>query len=283
MRRRLKAGAIAAAAALGAGNLLWDRGTARMAERIASRTRASNGVAPTVYSRDQLAGLPAPVVRYFEFALTPGQPLVRQARIRQAGTFAQQPGSWSPFTAIEQFNVRPPAFVWDARIRMAPLVSVRVRDSYVDEEGATLAKVAGLITVANLHGTPELASGALLRHLAEAAWFPTALLPSEGVKWEAIDDSTARATLTSGATTASLELGFGEGGEIVKARAMRYRAVGDTFLLTPWSAEYRAYERMGDMMIPTEAEVQWELPDGAYPYWRGRTVSAEYSFANMAP
>jgi uncharacterized RDD family membrane protein YckC len=166
---------------------------------------------------------------------------------------------------------------------MAPLVSVHVRDSYINGEGSTVAKIAGLITVANLHGGAEMASGALLRYLAEAVWLPTALLPSEGVTWEPIDDRTARATFTDRDTTVSLDFGFGARGEIVSAHTMRYRAVKDTFILTPWSARLADYARVSGMMIPMTSEVEWQLPDTTYPYWRGRTVDAEYVFANAAP
>ena len=61
-------------------------------------------------------------------------------------------------------------------------------------------EVFGLVTVADVRGTPAAAQRELLRYFAEAAWYPTALLPSQGVCWEAIDDFTARATLTDGAT-----------------------------------------------------------------------------------
>lgn len=233
----------------------------------------------STFTREQLVGLPDPVVRYFEFALTPDQSLVRAAHVRQAGMFALKPGAWSRFTAVEHFTVRPPTLVWDARIRMAPLISVRVRDSYIDGVGATVAKIAGLVPIATLRGGPQMASGALLRYLAEAVWLPTVLLPSESVIWSAIDDNAARATITDRAISVSLDVGFGENGAIVSARTLRYRAVGRTFELAPWSARYRDYERVSGMMIPMASEVEWQLPGTAYPYWRGRIVRAEYDFA----
>jgi len=42
------------------------------------------------------------------------------------------------------------------------------------------ASLFGLISLANWRGTPEVAQGELMRFLAEAAWDPTALLPSQG-------------------------------------------------------------------------------------------------------
>jgi hypothetical protein len=75
-------------------DLLWDSETTRSVARLHKRLDAK---APP-FSRDDLAGLPDPVVRYFEFALTPGQPLVRNARLGRIGEFAMRVNSWSPFT-----------------------------------------------------------------------------------------------------------------------------------------------------------------------------------------
>lgn len=82
--------------------------------------------------------------------------------------------------------------MWDARIRSAPLLDVRVRDSYLGG-AAMLGKLAGVVPVVDRAGSPELASGALLRYLAELPWLPMALLPGGGLSWQAVDDSTARA------------------------------------------------------------------------------------------
>jgi hypothetical protein len=273
------AGGLAASAATAAvGALLWNRETARAAGQLIAPP-APNGVAPARYSRDQLEGLPAPVARYFDFALTPGQRLVRRAHFRQAGDFSTRPGSWSRFTAEQDFSVRPPGFVWDATIRMVPLAPVRVRDSYLAGEGAMYARAAALVTVANQRGTPEIASGALMRYLAESVWLPTALLPTEGVSWEAIDDSTARATLADGSTTVSVDVHFGVAGEVVRVSAMRYRDVKGRPVLTPWEVQLRDYARVGGMMIPQAGEVAWLLPEGPQPYWRGRVVDARYELA----
>ena len=46
------------------------------------------------------------------------------------------------------------------------------------------AALFGLISMANLCDRTELARGALMRFFAEAAWYPTALLPSQGIHWK---------------------------------------------------------------------------------------------------
>jgi hypothetical protein len=156
-----------AAAAIGAGTLLWDRTTAKDVGRL-----VPGGTAGT-FKRDQLAGLPAPVVRYFEFALTPGRPLIRTARIEHTGEFRSSlDAPWSPFKSVQHFSVDPPGFVWDAAIRMGPLMTVRVRDSYLQGVGSMQGKFAALIPVVNARGGAELASGSLHRYLAESVWLP---------------------------------------------------------------------------------------------------------------
>ena len=269
--------AVAAASAVAIATLVWNRATARAVARL---NASPEGIAPAAdddrYDPAELDGLPAPVARYFTYALTPGQRLVRRARLTQEGEFAARPGRWAPFAAIEHFTVSPPGFLWDARVRTAPLVVTRVRDAYIGGEGAMRAKVTGLVTVADQHGTPEMAAGSLLRYLAEAAWFPTALLPSAGVRWAAIDDDSARATLTDGATTVSMDAHFGPEGEIARVTAMRPRDVHGTPVETPFEGRFTDYARAGRMMVPRSGEVGWVLDGRWTPFWRGRTVRSDF-------
>jgi uncharacterized protein DUF6920 len=251
----------------------WRRASARVVGLL-----GAGPAEPGRYARVELEGLPAPVARYFDFALTPGRPLVRRARVTQAGTFARSRDVWSPFTAVEEFAVWPPGFVWDASVRMVPLLPVRVRDSYIGGEGAMQGTFAGVVSIVHQRGTPEVAAGALLRYLAEGVWLPTALLPSAGVRWEALDDSTARATLTDATTTVSMDVHFGPEGEVAGISAQRYRDVDGEAVLTPWAGSFRAYTRVDGMMVPLESEVGWVLPDGWFPYFRARNVKLEYAF-----
>jgi hypothetical protein len=184
----------------------------------------------------------------------------------------------APFTATEEFHVSPPGFVWDAHIRVAPLLAVRVRDSYLDGTGAMQAKLVALASVVNEGGTPEMATGSLLRYLAEAVWLPTALLPSSGVRWEDVDDSTARATLTDSDNTATMEVHFGPRGEIERISARRHRDVHGTPVLTLWQGRFWDYTHVNGMMVPRQSEVGWVLPDGWFPYWRGSTTASEFEW-----
>ncbi len=257
---------VSAAAAIAVGAVRWRRATAQAVARLNASAIASP---EREFTPSEVALLPAPVQRYFTFALTLGQMLVRRSRIVQTGVFRAGgfDAIWSPFTAVQHFASHPPAFLWDARIRLAPFVAVQVRDSYIAGVGALLARIASLIPVMDQRGTRELALGALHRYLAEAAWLPTALLPSQGVVWDAVDDRAARATLTDGSLSVSLVFRFGDHGEILSAYTPeRYRDVEGKSEMTPWVCNYGAYTPVNGMMIPKKGVAAWILPEGKLTY-----------------
>ncbi len=110
-------------------------------------------------------------------------------------------------------------------------------------------------------------------------WYPTALLPGPGLVWTAIDDVSARATLTDGATSVSLDFRFGPDGLIESSFASaRPRTTAGSTSPTPWRGRAWRYEVRHGVMIPLEAEVEWILPAGPYPYWRGEITSIDYEY-----
>jgi hypothetical protein len=238
-------------------------------------------IVPKSYDPSELEALPAPVQRYFHAVLKEGQPLVAAVSVEHAGTFnmSESGEQWKPFRSTQRVVTRRPGFVWDARIRMAPAMSVHVHDAYVRGQGILTAKLFGLLTVMKQPNIPELAHGELMRFFAEAAWYPTALLPSQGVAWEAIDDNQARATLSDD-TTVTLVFQFDDNGLISSVRSEgRYREVDGELVATPWQGRFWGYKLRDGMLIPLDGEVEWLLPEGPKPYWRGRIQRIEYEYA----
>jgi hypothetical protein len=267
----------AAAALYGAWR--WDAGTRELRARLQG---ARQPVRPARFDPRELENLPPPVQRYFRAVLKDGQPEVAAATLEHAGTFSMSETgeAWKPFVSTQRVLTRRPGFDWDGRIAMLPGLPVRVHDAYVAGEGILQAKLLGLIALADLRGTREMAQGELMRYLAEAAWYPTALLSSAGVKWEAVDERSARATLADGEAVATLLFRFGDAGLVDSVRAeARGRTLRGAVVPTAWEGRWRHYAERGGMKVPLEGEVAWMLPGGAKPYWRGRLTKATYEFA----
>jgi hypothetical protein len=256
----------------------WDAGTRELRARL-DASRAS--VWPQTVDFHEIDGLPAPVARYFRAALEEGQPMVTGARVRHSGTFnmGETTDRWKPFTSDQVVVTQRPGFDWNGHVAMMPHLPVRVHDAYVAGEGILRASVIGLFPVADVRGTGDVAEGELMRFFAEAAWYPTALLPSQGVRWEAVNDTSARATLTEGNISITMLFTFGEEGLIDTVRAeARGRTVGGEIVPTPWHGRFWNYEERGGMRVPLDGEVAWLLPEGEKPYWRGHTTGIDHEF-----
>jgi len=267
------------------GRYRWQSETDQLRARLTGGRRT---IQPKIYDPKELEGLPAPVQRFFQTVLKDGQALaqplpqriVAAVKLSQQGQFNMNEleDKWKPFTATQVVTTQRLGFDWDARIQMAPGLNAFVHDTYLLGEGSLHASLLGLFTVAKMGSTPESNQGELLRFFAEALWYPTALLPSQGVRWEAINDNSARATLIDGATTASAVFQFNADGTIATFRAdARYR---DKFNAMPWGGRFWDHAVRDGMLIPLEGEVGWEYPEGIRLYFKGRTTAISYEFAS---
>jgi hypothetical protein len=270
---------------------LWTYGSKRWAASIRALTRRLETARivdkvppahPLRFDLRELEGLPAPVQRYFRLVLKEGQPIVSAVTIDMAGTFNMSAIAehWKPFTSRQRVVTRRPGFLWDAQVSALPGLVVRVVDSYIAGSGLLHAAILGLVTVAKVSGKGEIARGEFMRFVAEGAWYPTALLPSQGVRWEAIDDRSAGATIADGPLTLTLLFRFNDAGLIESVRAeARGAMVGSKVVMMPWECSLSDYEVREGVTVPITGEAAWLRSEGRKPYFRGTIRSLTYEFA----
>jgi hypothetical protein len=237
---------------------------------------------PTRYDSRELEGLPAPVQRYFRAVLKDGQPIITAVTIDMAGTFNMSATGkqWKPFTSRQRVVTRRPGFLWDAKIAMLPGLPVRVVDSYIAGNGLLRAAILGLFTVAEINGGGEIARGEFMRYFAETLWYPTALLPSQGVRWDAVDDRSANATIVDGPLTLTLLFRFNDAGLIDSFRAeARGGMVGKEMVMAPWEGNWSNYQARDGMTVPFTGEVAWMRPEGRRAYFVGTVTALTYEFS----
>lgn len=276
--------AVVAVALSALGAKRWADATQTLTGRLeAARTDEEvRPPSPGRYDSGELEGLPAPVQRYFRAVLKEGQPIIAAVTVELAGTFnlSATDEQWKPFTSRQRVVTRRPGFLWDAQVFMLPGIAVRVHDSYIAGEGLLHAAVLGLFTVAELHGGGEIARGELMRFFAEAAWYPTALLPSQGVRWAAVDDRSANATIVDGPLTLTLLFRFNDAGLVDSFRAeARGAMAGKEMVMVPWEGSWSGYQALDGMTVPRAGEVAWLRPEGRKPYFRGAITSLSYEFS----
>lgn len=259
---------------------LIDNRLRQMADNEARMIFLAASTAPDgTFRHSDLDGLPAPVQRYLKRSLPDGYPLIRHVRLKQTGTLSTNNGeNWFPFRAVQYFTTQPPAFVWLARGWLMPLVWITTRDKYISGRGNMLVKPLSMITAADATGE-AMDQGSLARYLAETMWFPTALLPSDHLHWEAIDDHNARVTLRDHHSEMTVTFTFNEADDVVQVEGVRYRDGSAT--PQPWGGKALAYRSFDGVRIPSEVEVYWNGPEGYQPYYRGTITEVDYNTPDL--
>ena len=266
------------------GNARWAAATrAQLALLDTARVPAPAGL-KNCYEARELDGLPAPVQRYFHAVLKDGQPLIATATFELAGTInmSETGENWKPFTSWQRAVIHRPGFLWNGRVALFPGVAANVHDSYIAGVGTLHAALLGLFTVAQVQGGGEIARGELMRYFAEMVWYPTALLPSQGVHWEAVDDRSANATLVDGPVTLTLLFRFDEAGLITSVHADARGATqgkDGAMLMLPWECSLSGYQLREGLRVPTRGEVAWLRPEGRHSYFIGSLTSLAHEFA----
>ena len=220
------------------------------------------------YHEAQLAGLPAPVQRYFRHVLPEGQSYLRGLRLRHGGQFKTDlKKDWMAIEGEQYITAEPAGFIWEGTTRWFV-----ARDAYEAGRGSLRVRLLGAMPVVNGSG-PHYDEGELLRWLAESTWLPTALLPGAGIAWEAVDEHSARLTFTQGGQSVTCLMHFNERDEIAECESPRY--FGET-TRRPWVCRYAQYRRWHGVLIPTVGEAAWVVDGQEQSYAQFTVRQLEY-------
>lgn len=226
-------------------------------------------------ARDHDARLPELIRAYLERSLAEGV-APQRVRIWQEGLMWKAPGAKpQPFTATEDFAVDRVEFSWRARFPIVRPVALHIVDEYRDGSGRLTVRLLGCPLV-RARG-PEVAIGEALRYLAELPLVPYAMVYNRQLRWRDVDRLAVEVSAVVQGQPVAVRFDFDESGDLVRASTPKrpHARKGGGYDLLPWGGDYRRYEVLGGMRMPTEAEVSWRLPEGRFVYWRGTVTSAE--------
>ena len=206
-----------------------------------------------IVDEDMLAGLPAPIQKWLRVAGVVGRPMVRNGYFKQQVWMKldEKQTNWYDARSEQFTSMNPPVFIWKVNMKMYPLVNVVGRDSYADGKGAMLIKPLGLVAVVDERGNEKIDQAAMHRFLAELAWFPSGVL-NEYISWEAVDATSARATMEYKGIKASGVFRFDEAGDLKGFSAMRYRELGEDDVPKTWEVEVVETREMDGVRLASE-------------------------------
>lgn len=187
--------------------------------------------------------------------------------------------NWNEGKAEQYFTIQPPAFNWNINTEINPFLSLVGRDKFIDGNGEMTIRLLSLIPVVNAKDEKKINQATLQRYLAEIVWFPSASL-SKHIKWETIDDYSAKATMKYKETKGSGVFHFDQNGNFEKFIAMRYQ---DSNAEEPieWRVIATKIEKRNGIKIPVECESSWKLKSGNWTWLRLKITDIQYNLKEI--
>jgi hypothetical protein len=193
--------------------------------------------------------LPAPVSRFYSTIIGERIPVIESAVITGRGTLRFRGVTFPArlrFTHIAGQDYR---HYIETTIFGYPLM--KVNEYYLD------GKARMELPVGVIENEPKVDMAANLGLWGESVWLPSIFVTDPRVRWEAIDDTTARLLVPFDEEEDTFTVSFDpETGLIRSMEAMRYREATDEEKI-PWLLEALGWETFHGVMIPSPATVTW--------------------------
>lgn len=236
---------------------------------------------PEIFDPAMVADLPEPARRYFAYTIRPGTPLLPVAIIEMTGEFSlgtKDDPRYQPMEARQILAV-PEGFVWSMRTRGGMPVSGSDSGSW------TRFRIFGLIPVGRLGGNPDHTRSAFGRYVAEASiWAPAALMPGPGVRWSAVDDDTARVTITHGDLEQAVDITVGAQGRPVEVSFQRWSDANPDKVhrLQPFGAVMSDFREKEGYRLPFRVEAGNMFgTDEFFPFFLADVTSIRFPGATL--
>lgn len=222
--------------------------------------------------------LPEVIQKYIRRSGVIGKEKIAKVYLTQKGEMRTKPdANWMKVEAWQYFKPIKPSFLWVADVKAAPLLHLSGRDKYENGKGHMLIKALSLFPVADSKG-PTIDQGTMQRYMAEIIWFPTAMLEPY-IKWEAVGNNQAKATMNYGGVEASGIFTFAENGDVVSFETKRYYDRKEGATLETWFISIRenGYKEFSGIRIPAKSSVTWKLKDGDFTWFNLEIVEVKYN------
>jgi hypothetical protein len=231
----------------------------------------------------QLDRLPGVARRYLSFMGVVGRSPDWSFLGHFSGRFRLRPGlPWMRCQAWQYNNSLSVARLFHMRIDAAGVLPMTGRDTYADGRGRMLAKLAGLVTVADSAG-PETDLSELVTYLNDAVLLAPSMLLVPAVRWAPVDDRSFEVSLEDSGHQVTAQVFLDERGAPVNfSTGDRWCALPGGLARTRWSTPVSGWTEMDGRWRPTRGSAIWDLPDGPFCYAEFRLPPGAISY-NIAP
>lgn len=231
------------------------------------------------FTEKDIETLPFPVQRYFKHCNYIGKKKMINAKLELDNVLFKRAlnSKWMKLDCYQYNSVSEPTRFVYLKNNILGIFPFEARDKCQGGRGNMLIKLLKLFTVADAKGI-EMDKSALVTVLSETLIIPNYAVQTY-IKWDAIDDNSAKATLTFKNIQVSGTFRFNEKGEMISFYTEdRYFAEKNgIFKKIPWSIVVDAYGEKDGVKFPSKIKAIWHLKDGDFEYFKGEITNIEYN------
>ena len=223
--------------------------------------------------------LPEPVQRFLRFSGVPDSPVPRQMKVKMRGRIRSSPdGPWMKLRSeqVNRFHRPFRAFIMTAWRMGIPATGLHL---YKDATATMEIRLAGLLKIVDARG-PKMNRSETVTVLNDMLFLAPATLVHPGIRWEPVDDSSARVFFTNGGITVGAIVSFDPDGRLVNFVSNdRYESAdGKTYNLYPWSTPVKRYGNFAGLNLPAEIDVVYTRPEGDFCYGTFELTAVRYEY-----
>lgn len=261
--------------AVAIGLQLWRWTDNRRAGRARARLARLGEGPVSSYDPSLVEDLPEPARRYFAYTIAPGAPVRTVTEIRMRGEIGlgtKDKPNYLPMHA-EQILAPPHGLVWELRAGKG-LMHISGSDGFDGETSWVRFWLLNSVPIVRAGGSIDHVRAAFGRVVAEAVfWAPAALLPGNGVSWDAVSANIARATVTHDDMVQTVDVTVAEDGRPEMVVIPRWTDANPerTYRLQPFGGFLSEFGEFDGYKLPTRVEGGNFIGTEAYfPFYKAR-------------
>lgn len=207
--------------------------------------------------------LPNPLQRYLRYVGVVNQPKVKNVRIVFTGQMRDKGRDWFPFTSEQYNGFEQYTRLFFMKGKISGL-TVPGYHAYKDKSASMRIKLFGLFPIVSVQGEEMFKAETVTLFNDMCLMAPATLIDSR-ITWEAIDDTSARATFTNGGVSIQAILYFNDLGQLVNFVSDDRYSVSD-MKRHRFSTPVSGYKSYNGFNVMSYGEAVWHYPDGEFVY-----------------
>ncbi len=243
---------------------------------------SKNNKLPTdVLTETDMAHLPKMVQEYLYYTKSVGQPKVKNFKAEFNGRMRSKPDEDNMKLKSVQYNFyeNPSRYFFMTASKMGlPATGLHL---YQNETATFEVKLLNWFKVVDAKGA-KMNQAETVTILNDMCFIAPATLIDKRISWEAINETTVKASFKNGSISISAMLYFDKKGKLINFISNdRFDTDGKTYNSYPWATPVEDYQMLNGYFLPSKAKLIYQRPDGEFTYGELDYKNVQYNLSRI--